>query len=89
MKIPKRQMGLWAAGAALLYVPQAYAYLDPVTGSMIIQGLIGAVAGATVALNLYWRRLKAWFGRVTGRPPVGHEHADQRAAQDVAAAEKD
>ena len=36
----------------------AYAYLDPGTGSMILQGIIGAVVGGLIALKLYWARLK-------------------------------
>jgi hypothetical protein len=36
----------------------AYAYLDPGTGSMLIQGIIGVVAAAGVALKLYWHKIK-------------------------------
>jgi len=35
-----------------------YAYLDPGTGSMLIQGIIGAVAAVGVALKLYWHKIK-------------------------------
>jgi hypothetical protein len=41
----------------------AHAYLDPGTGSMIVQLLLGGVAGAIVILRLYWDRFKAFFGR--------------------------
>jgi len=41
----------------------AYAYIDPGTGSLIIQGLIGAIAAAGVVLKLYWYKLKAFFSR--------------------------
>lgn len=40
----------------------AYAYLDPGTGSMILQLLLGGLAGALVIGNLYWQRLKSLFG---------------------------
>ena len=33
------------------------AYLDPGTGSMIVQLLVGGLAAAGVALKLYWRRV--------------------------------
>ena len=33
------------------------AYLDPGSGSMIMQLLVGGVAAAAVALKLYWYRL--------------------------------
>ena len=32
------------------------AYLDPGTGSMLVQLLVGGVAAAGVALKLYWHR---------------------------------
>lgn len=37
------------------------AYLDPGTGSIIMQALIGAFLGALVALRMYWERIKAFF----------------------------
>ena len=41
----------------------AHAYLDPGTGSMLVQLLLGGVAGALVVGKLYWHRIKAFFGR--------------------------
>jgi len=41
----------------------AFAYLDPGTGSMIVQLLLGGIAGAMVVGKLYWQRLKSFFGR--------------------------
>jgi hypothetical protein len=40
----------------------AHAYLDPGTGSMILQLILGGVAGAMVIGKLYWQRVKAVFG---------------------------
>jgi hypothetical protein len=34
-----------------------FAYLDPGTGSMIVQLLVGGVAAVGVGLKLYWGRL--------------------------------
>ena len=39
----------------------AYAYLDPGTGSMLLQLLLGGFAGALVIGKLYWHRLKDMF----------------------------
>jgi len=39
-----------------------YAYLDPGTGSMILQLFLGGLAGLAVILKLYWRRILALFG---------------------------
>ena len=37
------------------------AYLDPGSGSMILQVVAGGVAAAAVAGRLYWRRLKTFL----------------------------
>jgi hypothetical protein len=34
----------------------AYAYLDPGAGSMLLQGILAAVAGSVFALKQYWGR---------------------------------
>ena len=50
---------------ATLLVPiasPAQAYLDPGTGTMILQIILGGVAGLLVAGKLYWARLKELFG---------------------------
>ena len=57
-------MALLAVPALLLFSTQdAYAYLDPGTGSMLLQGLIGGIAGGMFAIRLYWGKLKSRFGR--------------------------
>lgn len=35
----------------------AFAYVDPGSGSMMIQLLLGGVAGAAVLARIYWRRI--------------------------------
>lgn len=35
------------------------AYLDPGTGSMILQVILGGVAGAAVAVKMFWHRVAA------------------------------
>lgn len=40
----------------------AHAYLDPGTGSMLLQVILGGVAAVGVAAKLYWHKLRAAFG---------------------------
>lgn len=40
----------------------AFAYLDPGTGSALLQGILGALAAIVVVLKLYWHRLLRLFG---------------------------
>jgi hypothetical protein len=58
-----------AAGAAglLSCAAPAYAYLDPTTGSILLQGLLAGIAGVVVVARLYWARLKAFFRNLLGR----------------------
>tara|TARA_B110000008_G_scaffold224523_1_gene225400 strand:- start:657 stop:887 length:231 start_codon:yes stop_codon:yes gene_type:complete len=41
----------------------AYAYLDPGTGSMVLQALIGGIAVSVSFISLYWQKVKAFFGK--------------------------
>ncbi len=54
----------------------AHAYLDPGTGSMLVQMLLGGVAGALVIGKLYWHRVKAFFGRGPAPSPNQDPTAD-------------
>ena len=47
------------AAALLVFEARAAAYLDPGTGSMLLQALLGGVAAAGVIAKLYWRRVTA------------------------------
>ena len=60
------QVVVTAAGI-LLWAAPAYAYLDPATGSILLQGLLAGVAGLMVVLRLYWGRVTAFFRRLRGR----------------------
>ena len=48
---------------SLLYCSSAFAYLDPGTGSLIVQGLIAGIAMASLTIKLYWYKLCAIFGK--------------------------
>ena len=48
-------------------VAPAYAYLDPGTGSMILQAIIGGIAVAGATLSVYWTRVKSFFGSLRSK----------------------
>lgn len=76
-------------GTSLSYAAPAFAYLDPGTGSMILQGIIATVAGALVAGRVYWQRVKAFFsGRVSGNKGADAASMDANAA-DAASSDGD
>jgi hypothetical protein len=39
------------------------AYLDPGTGSLILQALVAALAGIVVAVTSYWQKIRGFFSR--------------------------
>ena len=52
---------------SLLYLvsPQrAYAYLDPGTGSYILQLAIALLLGGSLAIKIYWRKIKTYFANL-------------------------
>ena len=51
---------------SLVFVGQAYAYIDPGTGSMIVQAMIAAVAAAGVTIGIFWSRVRSFFSRFFG-----------------------
>ncbi len=47
----------------LAWPSSAYAYVDPVAGSMLLQLLLGGIAGLLVFARLFKQRLLRFFGR--------------------------
>lgn len=45
----------------LITTRNAYAYLDPGTGSMLLQGIIGGIAAGFAVISLYLSRIKAFI----------------------------
>jgi hypothetical protein len=75
-------MMCWLFAFVVLFViaPScAYAYLDPGTGSILLQGAIAALAGGLMAIRSYWQRIVGLFRRseskgsnLVERPPQEH-----------------
>jgi hypothetical protein len=55
----------------LVWARPAYAYLDPGSGGMMVQLLLGGFAGAAVLVRLYWRQLLIRVG--LRKPDVSNE----------------
>lgn len=57
MKPSFTKLGILTLVAAVAASPAVYAYLDPGTGSMLIQILIGFFAGLLLFFKNFWRSL--------------------------------
>ena len=65
---------LFPIGLVLLLVFAAEtrvdAYLDPGSGSMLVQLLLGGVAGAAVIVKLGWQRFRSMFGGSSAKDEI-------------------
>jgi hypothetical protein len=64
----RKYLGFWALVTLAFSVSTpAHAYLDPGTGSILLQGLIAGVAGGLTVITMYYTRLKHWVLRKLGK----------------------
>jgi len=42
-------------------ISNAYAYIDPGSGSLILQMILGALVGVGIAMKVYWFKIKEKF----------------------------
>jgi len=57
----------------------AYAYLDPGTGSIMLQIIFGGVAGLLVAGKLFWGRVVDFFGGIFKRDSASESVTSREA----------
>jgi hypothetical protein len=58
------------------YLATLVAYIDPGTGSFVLQVVVGALLGASVAAKMYWSRLRGFIAGRFGRRPRSDEPAE-------------
>ncbi|GAH84215.1 unnamed protein product [marine sediment metagenome] len=56
-----------AALFVLVLTRQAYGYIDPGTGSFILQVLLASLLGTAVAVKMFWRQIVGYFGKLFSR----------------------
>ncbi len=61
-----RAVGL-AAILVFLRPTDAHAYVDPSTGSYLLQMLLAGVVAAALAIRMFWTNLKLFFQRLFSR----------------------
>jgi hypothetical protein len=69
------------AGIILLAIgisAPAHAYIDPGTGSLIVQGIIGAIAAASISAKLWWHKLKVFFMKSSTTSEDSADSADKK-----------
>lgn len=71
-----KTMTIVACLSLLAFAESAFAYLDPGSGSMLLQVILGGVAAIGVVLKLYWYRIRAALGF---RPPSDAQDESRRS----------
>jgi len=54
-------------GIFCLTAKDAYGYLDPGSGSLMLQALVASFLGAMLAIKIFWHKIKAFFLRLLSK----------------------
>jgi len=61
MNVKRVLVGCWILSIALSFSNPAYAYLDPGSASLVVQGIVAAIAGAAGVAAMYWSKTKQFL----------------------------
>ena len=76
MRLIRHLEGVHIAPAIILLVATRqgiHPYIDPGTGSIVLQAVIGALVGGLVAMKLFWNHIKAFFRKLLR---IGTKHGE-------------
>ena len=48
----------------IMFPEDAFAYLDPGTGSIILQAIMGFLAASITAISIYWSKFKSLISKL-------------------------
>lgn len=66
-RLVSRRLALLLFVLLISVASDALAYLDPGTGSILLQGLIAGIAAAFTFASIFWQRIKLFFRSLTRR----------------------
>lgn len=61
---------------ALAFAQDALAYFDPASGSLVLQMILGGIAGVALMVRIYWHKLLGLFGVQTADTTDDEEEGD-------------
>lgn len=53
-------------------------YLDPGSGSILVQMVIAALAGVAVAISIFWKKIKLWWFKLLRKEVKENEDFDDK-----------
>tara|TARA_Y100001970_G_C13990920_1_gene728176 strand:- start:331 stop:558 length:228 start_codon:yes stop_codon:yes gene_type:complete len=54
----------------IIFPKYSYAYLDPGTGSIILQAIIGFIAAGITTISIYWSKFKSLISRIFNKKEI-------------------
>tara|TARA_B100001939_G_scaffold321412_1_gene311004 strand:- start:833 stop:1048 length:216 start_codon:yes stop_codon:yes gene_type:complete len=51
----------------IIFPTKAFAYLDPGTGSIILQAILGFIAATVASISIYWEKFKSLISKLFGK----------------------
>ena len=72
---------------ALALAQDAQAYFDPASGSLVLQMILGGIAGVALMVRIYWHKLLGLFGIQTADPSEEDE-GDDAEGEDAESADE-
>lgn len=61
------KLGILILSLILFSTKNAYAYLDPGTGSIILQAILGAIAAGISYCTFYWNKVKNFIKKIINK----------------------
>lgn len=82
--ICKQKSMLPVLAIVMLVVPFSLvqAYLDPGSGSFIIQLIVGAILGSLVAIKIYFKNIKKSFIKLFSKKKTEQTNSDEQKKQE-------
>jgi hypothetical protein len=53
---------------------RCFGYIDPGTGSYLVQILIAVVVGASLGIKIFWNKIKTFWGKLFSREGIQSEN---------------
>jgi hypothetical protein len=72
MKLKVTLIRSLSAVLLIAYSRPSLAYIDPGTGTLLLQALLGGTAGALIVGRMYWARIKDFVSSMFSRSPAGN-----------------
>lgn len=65
----------------LFWASNVHAYLDPGTGSIVLQSVIAAAVAGVYTVKIYWHSIKSFFGSRFGKKDLKRNEEETNDAE--------